>query len=385
MFLPLLYRLRAERVPVGTTEALALGRALAAGAHRNSVTGYYHVARAILIHHEGHLDAFDRAFAAEYRGVLSMSDEMREWLEEVAARAERADGGPDEGLPDLDELLAEFQKRLREQTERHDGGPYWVGTGGTSPFGQAGSAAGGLSTGSSGGGRAAINIADARRYRGYRSDVALDIRQLEVALRRLRAFVREGSPDELDVAATIDATARNAGEIEVVTRPPSRPNTHVILMIDVGGSMQPYTELMSQLFSATKKATHFKELRTYYFHNCVYGEVYATTAFAEPTSIVSLMRQCASHYKLIMVGDALMAPYELHSGGHWTADGPDSISGLGWLRILREHFTDAVWLNPEPELGWSGTIEDIGEVMPMFPLTVDGLTQGMALLNRGVR
>ncbi len=386
MFLPLLYRLRAERVPVGTTEALALGRALAAGAHRNSVTGYYHVARAILIHHEGHLDAFDRAFAAEYRGVLSLSEQMREWLDEVASRGERAANGADDGLPDLDELLAEYQKRLREQTERHDGGPYWIGTGGTSPFGQGGSAAGGLSTGSSGGGRAAINVADARRYRGYRSDVTLDIRQLEVALRRLRAFVRDGAADELDINATIDATARNAGEIEVVTRPPSRPNTHVILMIDVGGSMYPYTELMSQLFSATKKATHFKELRTYYFHNTIYGQVYGTTAFAEPITIPDLMRQCASHYKLIMVGDALMAPYELHSGGHWSIDGPDDVSGLGWLRILGEHFTDAVWLNPEPALGWAGTtIEDIAEVLPMFGLTVDGLTEAMALLNRGVR
>ena len=384
MFLPLLYRLRAERVPVGTTEALALGRALAEGAHRNSVTGYYHVARAILIHHEGHLDAFDRAFAAEYRGVLALSDEMREWLDEVAERGERA--GAEDGLPDLDELLAEFQKRLAEQTEKHDGGPYWIGTGGTSPFGQGGSAAGGLSTGSSGGGRAAIQVADARRYRGYRSDVTLDIRQLEVALRRLRAFVRDGAADELDIDATIDATARNAGEIEVVTRPPSRPNTHVVLMIDVGGSMYPYTELMSQLFSATKKATHFKELRTHYFHNCVYGQVYGTTAFAEPVTIPDLMRQCASHYKLIMVGDALMAPYELHMGGNWSPDGPDGVSGIGWLQILDEHFTDAVWLNPEPEIAWQGTtIQDIGEVLPMFPLTVDGLTEAMALLNRGVR
>jgi uncharacterized protein with von Willebrand factor type A (vWA) domain len=384
MFLGLLYRLRAERVPVGTTEALALGRALAAGTHHNSVTGYYHVARAILIHHEGHLDAFDRAFAAEYRGVLTLSDEMRHWLDEVAERGEADDA--EQGLPDLDELLAEFQRRLAEQTEKHDGGPYWIGTGGTSPFGQGGSAAGGLSTGSSGGGRAAINIADARRYRGYRSDVTLDIRQLEVALRRLRAFVREGAADELDIGATIDATARNGGEIEVVTRPPSRPNTHVVLMIDVGGSMYPYTQLMSQLFSATKKATHFKELRTYYFHNCVYGQVFGTTAFAEPTTVPELLRQCGTHYKLIMVGDALMAPYELHSGGHWSPDGPDGVSGLGWLRILRDHFTDAVWLNPEPEIGWRGTtISDIGEVMPMFPLTVDGLTEGMALLNRGVR
>ena len=157
-------------------------------------------------------------------------------------------------------------------------------------------------------------------------------------------------------------------------------------MIDVGGSMYPYTELMSQLFSATKKATHFKELRTYYFHNCVYGQVYGTTAFAEPVTIPDLMRQCASHYKLIMVGDALMAPHELHMGGNWSPDGPDGVSGIGWLRILREHFTDAVWLNPEPEIAWQGTtIQDVGEALPMFPLTVDGLTEAMALLNRGVR
>ena len=382
MFLPLLYRLRSAGVPVGTTEAIALGRALQAGLHRNSVTGYYHVARALLVHHEGHLDAFDRAFAAEYKGVLSVSDEMAEWLDSVERRRDPTE----QALPDLDELLEQYQQRLREQTERHDGGSYWIGTGGTSPFGQGGTAAGGLTTGSSGGGKAALHLADARRYRGYRSDVALDICQLEIALRRLRAFVREGADEELDIDSTIDATARNAGEIEVVTRPPSRPNTHVVLMIDVGGSMYPYTALMSQLFSAAQKATHFKELRTYYFHNCVYGQVYGTTGFADPIQVPDLLRQCGSHYKLIVVGDAYMAPYELHMGGPWAPDQAAAITGLGWLQILRDHFTDAVWLNPEPRARWAGsTIEDIGTVVPMFPLTVDGLTEAMALLNKGAR
>ena len=382
MFLGLLYRLRAQHVPVGTTEAIALARALAAGLHDNSVTGYYHVARSLLIHHEGHLDAFDRAFAAEYRGVLEVSEEMKEWLADVQQRAPETE----DGLPDLDELLEEFRKRLAEQTERHDGGNYWVGTGGTSPFGQGGSAAGGISTGTSGGGRAALNIADARRYRGYRGDVTLDIRQIEIALRRLRSFIRDGAADELDIDATIDATAENAGEIEVVTRPPSRPNTHVVLMIDVGGSMAPYTELMSQLFSATQKATHFKELRTYYFHNCVYGTVYDTTGFRDGVTVPDLLRQCGSHYKLIMVGDAYMAPYELLSGASWITGESPEITGLGWLRILRDHFTDAVWLNPEPTPRWPGTtIEEIGRVFPMFPLTVDGLTEAMRLLNRGAR
>jgi len=268
-FLGLIYRLREQDVAVGPTEALALAAALKAGAHDDSVRGFYYTARATLIHHEAHLDAFDRAFLAEYGHLewdTSLTEQLREWLDEQSGRmAQDSQAEP----PDLAELLEMFEQRKREQTERHDGGDYWIGTGGKSQLGQAGSAESGLSTGSSGGGRAAIRIADMRSYRPYRSDVTLDIRQMEVALRRLRAFVREGAHDELDIEATIDETARNAGEIEVVTRPPSRPNTHVILMIDVGGSMYPYSRLMSQLFSATKKATHFKELRTYYFHNCV--------------------------------------------------------------------------------------------------------------------
>ena len=382
MFLGLLYRLRAAGVAVGTTEALALARALAAGLHDNSVTGYYNVSRSLLIHHEGHLDAFDRAFAAEYRGVLEVSEEMREWLDSVDRLTEETE----DGLPDLAELLAEFQRRLAEQTERHDGGSYWIGTGGTSPFGQGGSAAGGISTGTSGGGRAALHTADARRYRGYRSDITIDVRQIEVALRRLRAFVREGADDELDLDGTIDATARNAGEIEVVTRPPSKPNTHLVLLIDVGGSMLPYTDLMSRLFSATQKATHFKELRTYYFHNCVYGTVWPTTGFTDGVSVPDLLQQCGSHYKLIVVGDASMAPYELFAPLAWEFGNESALTGLAWLRVLRDHFTDAVWLNPEPTSRWpGGTIEDIAEVFDMFPLTVEGLTRATTQLNKGVR
>lgn len=383
-YLGLLYRLREQDVPVGPTEALALGAALKAGAHDHTVRGFYYIARATMIHHEGHLDAFDRAFLAEYGNLdwdTELSEQLREWLDEQSGRLEQAKETPE---PDFDELLAMFEQRKREQTERHDGGPYWIGTGGKSPLGQAGSAEAGVSTGSSGGGRAAIRVADMRSYRPYRSDITLDIRQMEVALRRLRAFVREGADDELDIEATIDETARNAGEIEVVVRPRSRPNTHVILMSDVGGSMFPYTQLMSQLFSATKKATHFKELRMYYFHNCVYGKVYGTDRFTEPVWVHDLLRECGPHYKLIMVGDAFMAPYELGQPGPWSATDSTRVSGLEWVRILADHFRDSVWLNPEPERRWPGTtIEAIGEAIDMFPLTTDGLTEAMAHLNRG--
>ncbi|MCB0903596.1 MAG: VWA domain-containing protein [Actinobacteria bacterium] len=382
-FLGLLYRLREQDVAVGVTEALALSAALKAGAHDDSVRGFYYAARATMIHHEGHLDAFDRAFLAEYGDLdwdTSLTEQLREWLDEQNVRlSENA-----QEAPDLAELLEMFAQRKREQQERHDGGPYWIGTGGKSQLGQGGYAESGLSTGSSGGGRAAIRIADARSYRPYRSDVTLDIRQMEVALRRLRAFVREGADVELDIEATIDETARNAGEIEVVTRPPSKPNTHVILMIDVGGSMFPYSKLMSQLFSATKKATHFKELRTYYFHNCVYGKVYGTDRFTEPTWVHDLLRECGPHYKLIMVGDAYMAPYELGQAGPWSATDATRVPGIEWLRILTDHFSDSVWLNPEPLSRWEGTtIEEVGRVFEMFPLTTEGLTEAMAHLNKG--
>jgi uncharacterized protein with von Willebrand factor type A (vWA) domain len=198
----------------------------------------------------------------------------------------------------------------------------------------------------------------------------------------LRAFAREGSERELDIDETIDKTARNAGEIEVVTRPPRRPNTRVILMMDVGGSMDPYVQLVSQLFSAAKRATHWRELRTYYFHNCVYGRVYKTEGFQDPVRVRDLVHECGPHYKLVMVGDALMAPYELLGTSGYGDD--DRVEGIAWLMLLRQHFERSVWLNPEPPRDWRGnTIESIASVFPMFPLTLDGLSESVNELMRG--
>lgn len=390
MFVNFIYRLRSLNVPVGVGEAVTLADAMSRGLHDNTLDGFYQLARALLIHHEAHLDAFDQAFLAEFAGgampAPEITDELRDWLDEAAAMRDRNLDDEPEVLSEaeLDELKRRFEERLREQTERHDGGNYWIGTGGTSPFGQSGFARTGISTGSSGGGRAAIRAADARQYRGYRSDVSIDIRQFEVALRRLRAFVREGAMRELDIEATIAATAANAGEIDIVTRPPSRPNTHVILMIDVGGSMYPYSELMSKLFSATKKSTHFKDLRTYYFHNLMYGRVFETDRFSDPVWLHELMRQCDSRYKLIIVGDAYMAPYELWHASTLSPNESVRYSGLDCVRMLAEHYRDSVWLNPEPVGRWPGsTIEAIGENIDMYPMTIDGLTEAMKQLNRG--
>jgi uncharacterized protein with von Willebrand factor type A (vWA) domain len=391
MFVPFLYRLRQHGVPVGTQEALALAQALALGLHDSSLDGFYYTARALMIHDEGHLDAFDQAFLAEFRGIegkhIQLKQELLDWLKDAKLRPE--DLTPEERALveslDLEELKKLFEERMNEQKERHDRGNKWIGTAGTSPFGRQGEANEGIRTGGTGGNRSAVQVADARQYRPYRSDLALDMRQMEMALRRLRMWHREGAEEELDLDGTIDKTASNAGELEVVTRPPIRPNTRVILMMDVGGSMDPYVDLMSRVFSATKKATHWKELRTYYFHNCVYGKVYKTERFDEPVWIQDLLHECNSTYKLIMVGDALMAPYELmRQGGALSINDNNALPGIGWLLMMQQHFKSSAWLNPEPPTYWDGnTIQAVRQVFEMFPLTLEGLTQSMQHLSRG--
>lgn len=393
MFVPFLYRLRQHGVPVGTQEALALAKAMAFGLHDSSLDGFYYTARSLCVHDEGHLDAFDQAFLAEFRGIegkhVQLKEELLQWLKDAKLRP--ADLSEEEKKLleqlDIEELKRLFEERMNEQKERHDRGNRWIGTAGTSPFGRKGEAKEGVRAGGAGGNRSAVQVADARKYRPYRSDLALDVRQMEMALRRLRMWHREGGEEELDLDGTIDRTAKNAGELEVVVRPPMRPNTRVILMMDVGGSMDPYVDMMSRLFSATKKATHWKELRTYYFHNCVYGRVYKTERFDDPVWVQDLLHECGRHYKLIMVGDALMAPYELmRQGGAISLNDSNALPGIGWLTMLQQHFKSCVWLNPEPPTYWDGnTIQAVRQVFEMFPLTLEGLTRSMQHLSRAKR
>ena len=385
MLVPFLYELRKRGVPVGTQEVLAVAEALKAGLHDSSLDGFYNVARAVMIHTEAHLDLFDEAFLSFFKGVeiesKKLKDELWEWLKNAHEQTGELTDEQREFIESLDmeELKRMFEERLREQDGEHHGGNRWIGTGGTSPFGHGGQAPQGFRIGGAPGGRSAIKTADARAYRPYRQDLTLDVRQIQIALRKLRAFVREGGEEELDLDGTIDATAQNGGELEVVTRPPRRPNTRIILMMDVGGSMDPFAHLCSRLFSATKKSTHFKELRTYYFHNCVYGHVYATERFDEPVRVRDLIHECGSHYKLVLVGDALMAPYELLAAGGSQDLGDDrGIQGIAWLMMLRDHFDRSIWLNPEPQKYWTGnTIDYVREVFDMYPLTAKGLGDGI--------
>lgn len=391
MFVPFVYELRQRGVPVGTQEAINLARALEAGLHDSSLEGFYDVAKAVLVHSETHLDDFDQAFLKHFKGVeieaKKLKDELLDWLAEAKDRVRDLTDEERALLEhyDLDELKRLFEERTREQDARHDGGNRWIGTGGTSPFGHGGAPRPGIRVGGAGGNRSAVQVATARRYQAYRQDVTLDVRQMAVALRKLRSLTRDGALEELDLDATIDETAKNAGELEIVMRPPRRPNTRVILMMDVGGSMDPYAHLVSRLFTAAKKAAHFKELRCYYFHNCVYGKVYEDAQFSKSLRVRDVLADCGPHYKLIIVGDALMAPYELlQAGGAMDLDDDNGVEGIVWLMALEDHFERACWLNPEPEKYWLGnTIEYVGQVYEMFPLTVEGLGNAVGHLTKG--
>lgn len=388
MFVPFLYELRSRKVPVGATEAVALGRALIEGLHDSSLEGFYFVARALLIHDEKHLDAFDQAFAKYFQGIessaIEITQQLLDWVRDAKQPDRRLTPEEQALLEQLDLKTLEqlFEKRLKEQRERHDRGSTWVGTAGSSPFGNTGKAAReGIRVGDAAGNKSAVRVAQERAWKGYRDDLVLDVRQLQLALRKLRAFAREGAHDELDLDQTIVQTARNLGELEVVTRPPRKSNTRVILMMDVGGSMDPFAHLVSRIFTAAKKATHFRELRTYYFHNCVYGRVYQHASFRDPILLSQLFAETDRRYKLIVVGDALMAPWELMSTSGWSDD--EGIEGVVHLMRLREQYPASCWLNPEPPSSWwQTTVDVIRKVFPMYPLTLEGLGDAVGQLTR---
>ncbi len=381
MFLEFFYNLRAHQVPVTTHNWLALLRALGDGLHGDSLDGLYQVARCVLVSDEAHYDAFDQAFSESFRGVTrdlsGLLENLDEWLRDpkqlmhldpaLAAMLKEMD---------IEELRKQLLERLAEQKKRHEGGNRWVGTGGTSPFGQGGQHPSGIRIGGTGGGRSALAVADSRRFAAYRRDLVLDTRQIAAALRKLRTMARKGVDDELDIDATVDSTARNCGDLEIEMRPPRKNDVRVLLLMDVGGSMDPYARLVSRLFSAATASGGFRELRSYYFHNCVYGRVYEDAAFRKPLATPELMRQLDRSWRLVVVGDAYMHPGELMmSSGNWY-DGTSGPVGLTWLARLADRFPRNAWLNPEDREIWNApTIAEIRRVFPMFGLTLAGLDE----------
>ncbi|HSD09455.1 MAG TPA: VWA domain-containing protein, partial [Candidatus Binatia bacterium] len=382
MFLDLFYGLRAEGVPVSIQEWKTLLCAVEEGLHGSSLLRFYHLGRGCLVKSETYFDAYDRVFARVFRGVEgALGDEVTAEILEWLRDPKNFPNLSPEQLAELErlsseELMRRFLETLEKQTERHDGGDRWVGTGGKSPFGHGGQHPSGIRVGGPGVGRSAMKVAAERRFRDYRTDRILDVRSIKVSLRRLRQLTRLGEATELDLDETIDETCRNAGEIELVFRPPRRNNVRLLLLMDVGGTMDPFYEPVSQLLTALHDNHGLRDFQPYYFHNCVYDHVYKSAQMARADAVPTgdMLRRLDSHWKVALIGDGAMHPAELLDayGGidpRVTTETP----GVVWLQRIAGHFERAVWINPEPATAWDRwqTTRLVRRLFPMFPLTTD--------------
>ena len=390
MFLDLFYGLRDEGVPVAIQEWQTFLRALEEGLHSSSLLGFYHLGRSCLIKSETYFDHYDRVFARVFKGVEGaveddVTKKVMEWLRdpknfpnltpEQLAQLERLSS---------DELMKRFLETLEKQTGRHDGGDKWVGTGGKSPFGHGGQHPTGIRVGGPSKSRSAMKVAEERRFKDYRTDMTLDLRQLRVALRRMRQLTRSGDASELDLDETIDETCKNAGEIELVFRPPRRNDVRLLLLMDVGGTMEPYYEPVSQLLSALHEERGLRDFQPYYFHNCVYDHLYTTARMLKKDAIPTgdVLRRLDSRWKALFVGDAAMHPAELMEAyGNIDPRRTSPTPGVVWLHRIATHFDRSVWLNPEGPAYWEAdTARVIRRLFPMYHLSVDGLTQAVQAL-----
>jgi len=384
--------LRQERLPVSFTELFALLDCLKHNFAFGDIDEFYHVARLCLVKDEKHFDKFDRAFS-KYFEQLDLIDDLslyqipEQWLkkqyENSLSDEEKAQI---EAMGGLEKLLEAFRKRMEEQEKRHQGGNKWIGTGGTSPFGAYGYNPEGIRIGQDEGRNSrAVKVWDRRNYRDLDDSVEIGTRNIKMALRRLRKFARTGADEELDMDDTISSTARNAGMLDIKMVPERRNAVKVLLFFDVGGSMDPHVRLCEELFSAAK--TEFKHLKYFYFHNFLYDSVWTKSQrrHAETTSTFELINTYTKDYKVIFVGDATMAPYEItHAGGsieHYNEE-----AGAVWCQRITDAFEHFVWLNPTPKEYWqhSYSIEIVKELVEdrMFPLSVKGLEEAMALLTK---
>ena len=365
--------------------------ALEHGLHGCSVERFYHLGRSCLVKSETYFDAYDRVFARVFKGVEGQFDEsvtaqVMEWLRDPKNFPELT---PEQwaALERLssDELMRRFLERLAEQTERHDGGDKWIGTGGRSPFGHGGVHPTGIRVGGPARSRSAMKVAEERRFEDYRTDRTLDIRQLRVALRRMRQLTRAGEATELDLDETIDETCRNAGEIELVFRPPRRNDVRLLLLMDVGGTMDPYYEPVSQLLTALHEERGLRDFQPYYFHNCIYDHVYTSGRMLSADAVATgdVLRRLDGRWKVALVGDAAMHPAELlEPNGSIDPRRMSATPGIVWLQRIVRHFDRAVWISPEAPDEWDQwhTNRIVRRLFPMFPLSVDGLGQAVQAL-----
>ncbi len=389
MLIDFFYTLRAARLPVSVKEFLTLLDALRQGVIGPSVDDFYHLARLTLVKDEALFDKFDRAFAAYFKGVEMLTDFGKEvpldWLQKVLEKELSPEEKAAIEKMGWDELMETLKKRLEEQNERHEGGNRWIGTGGTSPFGNGGYNPQGVRIGGQGRNKSAVKVWEQRAYRDYDDSLELGTRNIKVALRRLRRFAREGSELELDLDDTIHSTAANAGLLDIKMIPERHNKVKVLLVMDVGGTMDEHIHRVEELFSAAK--TEFKHLEFYYFHNCPYDFMWKNNKrrYSEKMPTWDIIRKYNKDWRLIFVGDATMSPYEiLQPGG--SVEYNNEEPGAEWIQRLTHAFPKYAWINPEPQGVWDYR-QSIALVQQlthhrMFPLTLAGLEGAMRLLSK---
>jgi len=383
--------LKSAKLPVSTREFLTLLDALKHDVVSTSIDDFYFLARTCLVKDEALYDRFNLAFGNYFKGVAGLLDVYAEIPEEWLRKMIENNLTDEEkamvaALGGWDQLMQTLRRRLDEQRGSHQGGSKWIGTAGTSPFGAYGYNPEGIRVGQQGGrSRSAIKVWDERTFRNLDDSVEINTRNIKIALRRLRRFARQGVPDEFDLDTTIEHTARNAGWLDVQMRPERRNRIKVLLFLDVGGSMDPHVQVCEELFSAAK--SEFRHLEYFYFHNCVYDHVWRDNHRRrnERVATIDLLHKYGRDWKLIFVGDAAMSPYELMQPGG-SVEYANEEPGAAWLARLIAAYRHAIWLNPEPERTWQYTrstqmvLELLGP--RMFPLTLDGLQRGVAMLRK---
>ena len=383
---------RAAGVPVSIREYLDLLRALKAELAFADAEEFYALARLCLVKDEKHYDKFDRAFAAYFDGLSSFSGALEElnlpedWLRKEIERAmSEADRANVEGLGSLDKIMEAFRERLKNQDKRHQGGSKNIGTAGTSPFGAYGYNPEGVRIGQDRSRhRRAVKVWDQRNYKDLDDSIELGIRNIKVALRRLRQFARQGAADQLDLDDTIRSTAQNAGYLDLKLVPERHNAVKVLLFFDVGGSMDDHVRVCEELFSAAR--AEFKHMESFYFHNCLYESVWQNNhrRFQERMSTWDVLHKYGNDYKVIFVGDASMAPYEVSSVGG-SVEHYNEEPGAVWLQRVTQQYPNVVWLNPTPQQWWSqgGSMGMIQQLMEnrMYPLTVEGITEAIRELQ----
>lgn len=394
MFSRFFYMLRDKGLDVSLSEWLTLQNALRQGLCHSSMTEFYYLARMILVKSETEFDKFDMAFDELFKGIVSeneVRDNMLKWLDkpELQELMEEMRHEMNQEVITLDKEDVEnkFKDRLRDQNEEHNGGSYWIGTTGKTSFGNMGGNMGGIRVGGTTGYQSAFQVVGARKYRDFRDDKVLDNRQFQMALRKLRQFSTKLDipKTELDIDGTVDATCNNGGCLQIVMEKPRKNAVKLLLLMDSGGTMIPYTKLLNELFHSVHKSNHYKDVKTYFFHNCIYANLYNTPECDNGDWIETewMFRNLDSDYKVIIVGDAAMAPEELYSvSGNYR--GPNGgLSGMDWLLLMKRHYKKIVWLNPKMAPGnapWREAETAIKGLFPMYKLTVDGLNRAMQTL-----